>query len=146
MIERYSIDYKPTPCFSRFSSQELGLATEVVSVPLSTYVPEKYQSSAPEPSFPWRGRRSTPRCQSAPLLEVLTAKGPAVFVSVPLPVECQKVTELDAKFCEQFSVIFFHTFGKQDVRSHKQRCATRPPSTQPSTCSAHQPSIASWCC
>lgn len=97
-IEHLIFDNKQVFYCTRVSSYEAGLATEVVSVPLSTYVPEKYQSSAPEPSLPWRGRRSTPRCQSAPLLEVLTAKGPAVLVSVPLPVECQKVTEFDEKF------------------------------------------------
>lgn len=74
-----------------------GLATEVVSVPLSMYVPEKNQSSAPVPSLPWRGRRRTPRCQSAPLLDVLVEKGPAVLTSEEFPVECQNVTWFDPK-------------------------------------------------
>jgi hypothetical protein len=85
---------KPTP----FDDAHFGLTTEVVSDPLSTYTPEKYQSSAPVPSLPCRGNRSTPKCQSAPLLDVLAENGPAVLTSVLLPVECQKVTCWEPKF------------------------------------------------
>lgn len=74
-----------------------GLETDVVNEPLSTYVPLKYQSSAPVPSLPWRGNRRTPRCQSAPLEDVLVEKGPAVLVSGSDPVECQKATVLAEK-------------------------------------------------
>lgn len=75
-----------------------GLTTDVVRDPLSTYTPEKYQSSAPVPSLPCRGNLRTPKCQSAPLLDVLAEKGPAVLTSVLLPVECQKVTCCEPKF------------------------------------------------
>lgn len=75
-----------------------GPTTEVVSDPLSTYTPEKYQSSAPVPSFPCLGNLKTPKCQSAPLLDVLAENGPAVLTSVLLPVECQKVTCREPKF------------------------------------------------
>lgn len=69
-----------------------GLTTDVVSDPLSTYTPLKYQSSAPVPSFPCLGKRRTPKCQSAPLLDVLAENGPAVLTSALLPVECQNET------------------------------------------------------
>lgn len=83
----------PSPVCSVLSTHAyFGLATDVVSDPLSTYTPLKNQSSAPVPSLPERGRRSTPKCQSAPLLDVLAENGPAVLTSVLLPVECQKET------------------------------------------------------
>ena len=81
------------------SYAQFGLTTDVVREPLSTYTPLKYQSSAPLPSLPCRGSLRTPKCQSAPLLDVLVENGPAVLTSELLPVECQKVTWLDEKFC-----------------------------------------------
>jgi len=60
-----------------------GLTTEVVMSPLSMYTPEKFQSSW-EPSLV---RRSTPRCQSAPLESVDAATGPAIFSRASAPVE-----------------------------------------------------------
>jgi hypothetical protein len=54
-----------------------ALPTDVVRSPLSMYTPEKNQSSAALPSL-LPGRRSTPRCQSAPLEDVAIVKGPAV--------------------------------------------------------------------
>lgn len=85
-----------------------GLETEVVNDPLSTYVPLKYQSSAPVPSFPERGSRSTPKCQSAPLDEVLVENGPAVLVSASEPVECQKVTcPAEKSYCSERQPMVF---------------------------------------
>lgn len=78
------------------SPESPAMLTDVVSSPLSMYTPLKYQSSAPVPSL-LPGRRRTPRCQSAPLEEVLAVNGPAVFVNALLPVECQKVTEPASK-------------------------------------------------
>jgi hypothetical protein len=60
-----------------------GLTIEVVMSPLSMYTPEKFQSSV-LPSFV---RRSTPRCQSAPLDSVEAATGPAIFFKASEPVE-----------------------------------------------------------
>lgn len=122
-----------------------GLTTEVVSGPLSTYVPLKNQSSAPVPSLPGRGSLKMPKCQSAPLLDVLAAKGPAVLTSVLLPVECQNVTWPAAKFCSVSRNLTTNRL-RTDSRSHRQHCATRSPSAQPSTCSAPAPSIADSCC
>lgn len=57
----------------------------VVRSPLSTYTPEKYQSSF------WSAvkvpRLKTPKCQSAPLELALAEAGPAVRVSASEPVE-----------------------------------------------------------
>ena len=57
------------------SYAHFGLTTDVVREPLSTYTPLKYQSSAPLPSLPCRGSLRTPKCQSAPLLDVLVENG-----------------------------------------------------------------------
>lgn len=64
----------------------------VVSSPSSMYTPLKNQSSAPAASLA-PGSLRIPTWKSAPLDCVLAVKGPAVFFSSSLPVECQKVTE-----------------------------------------------------
>ena len=91
------------------SYAHFGLTTDVVREPLSTYTPLKYQSSAPLPSLPCRGSLRTPKCQSAPLLDVLVENGPAVLTSELSPVECQKVTWLVEKFC----------IGQRNVALHR---------------------------
>ena len=65
---------------------ELPEPTAVVSSPLSTYTPLKNQSSAPAASL-LPGSLRTPRCQSAPLDDVLALTGPAVLLSAAPPVD-----------------------------------------------------------
>lgn len=127
----------PPPTALGQTLSHFGLTTDVVSDPLSTYTPLKNQSSAPVPSFPGRGSLKTPKCQSAALLDVLAAKGPAVLTNVLLPVECQNETCLDEKFfllsahaISVVSVVISQTNSENlggDSQSHTQHCATHRP-------------------
>jgi len=65
-----------------------GPDTLVVSEPLSMYTPEKCQSSAPVSLRPVdEGKRRTPKCQSAPLDDAVTATGETVSFRSSPPVE-----------------------------------------------------------
>lgn len=133
-----------------------GPVTEVVSEPVSTYTPLKRQSSVVAPLWPLRGRRSTPKCQSAPFCgnlsvyvrkkkrlwrefwwkerlaeEALAENGPAVLVSGSEPVECQY---------RRRSPIF-----ENGVLAHRPHRVTHRPQMSSSTCSCCRPSTEGSC-
>jgi len=73
-----------------------GPAIEVVMGACSTKIPDQYQSSGAGLVPPF-GRRRTPMCQSAELVEVLADLGATIWVRALEPVENQRPTVLAEK-------------------------------------------------